>query len=144
MVRVPINKVTNTHYKFQIEVTHLVNLDNLQNSVWPSGSRFYEDFYRVNQMPDQPLVERLPANEFTEYYPDRFRVSFEISDQQQEVHVLPQFTTIEMIASIGGLLFISSIVGGVIFSLYAKFHLENYLISKLYKNIASQDDQERP
>jgi len=52
MVRLPINKVTNTHYRFQLEVTHLINLDNLNNTIWPSGNRFYEDFYRVIQLAD--------------------------------------------------------------------------------------------
>ena len=52
MVRLPINKITNTHYRFQIEVTHLVDLDNLENNYWPSGDRSYEDFYRVKQLPD--------------------------------------------------------------------------------------------
>lgn len=59
-----------------------------------------------------------------------------------EVHVLPTFTTIEIISSIGGLLFVASIIGGAIFSLYAKFHLENYLMSKLYKNIALPSDND--
>jgi hypothetical protein len=52
-----------------------------------------------------------------------------------------------MIASIGGLLFFSSLIGGAIFSLYAKFHLENYLMSNLYKNIAlpaDDDSRKRP
>lgn len=52
LVRIPINKVTNTHYKFEIEVTHLVNLDNLENTIWPVGDRTYQDFYRIKQLPD--------------------------------------------------------------------------------------------
>ena len=72
MIRVPVNRLTSTHYKFQLEVTHLVNLDNLNNTIWPSGSRYYEDFYRVTQMPDQPYVERAQESDFTEYYPNRF------------------------------------------------------------------------
>ena len=125
MVRLPINKLTNTHYKFQLEVTHLVNLDNLNNTVWPSGNRLYEDFYRVVQMADQPYVERAQQSDFTEYYPNRFQVSFEMASQQHEVHVLPQFTSVEIMASIGGLLFIGWLVGSCVFSLYANFLLEN-------------------
>ena len=52
MIRLPVNKVTNTHYKFSINIAHLVNLDNLDNTIWPSGSRSYEDFYNISQMPD--------------------------------------------------------------------------------------------
>ena len=81
MVRLPINRVSNTHYRFQIEVTHLIDLDNLKNTHWPIGDRSFEDFYQIKRMPDQPLVERLIPNEFTEYYPNRFQVSFEVSEQ---------------------------------------------------------------
>lgn len=35
LVRLPINRMTNMHYKFQIEVTHLIDLDNLDNTIWP-------------------------------------------------------------------------------------------------------------
>ena len=52
LVRLPINKITNTHYRFQIEVTHLVDLDNLDNTWWPLGDRSFEDFYKVKQLPD--------------------------------------------------------------------------------------------
>lgn len=52
MVRLPINKMANTHYRFQIEVTHLVDLDNLDNTYWPLGDRSFEDFYKVVQLPD--------------------------------------------------------------------------------------------
>jgi len=38
-------------------------------------------------------------------------------------------------ANIGGLLFIGYICGMAIFSLYSNFHLENQLISKVYKNM---------
>ena len=52
LVRLPINRITNTHYRFQIEVTHLIDLDNLANTHWPLGDRSYEDFYKIKQMPD--------------------------------------------------------------------------------------------
>lgn len=143
LVRIPINKVTNTHYKFEIEVTHLINLDNLENTIWPIGDRTYQDFYRIKQLPDQPLIERLPPSEYTEYFPNRFQVSFEVSSDQNEVHVLPQFTMLEIVASVGGLLFAGYIVGQLIFPLCAKFHLENSLMSKIYGN-AVRRHAERP
>ena len=62
-------------------------------------------------------------------------MSFEIATEQQEVHVLPQFTGVEMMASIGGLLFIGYICGSAVFSLYSSFHLENHLTSTVYKNM---------
>jgi len=62
-------------------------------------------------------------------------VSFEVSPEQIEVHVLPQFTIVEMIASVGGLLFIGYIFGRSVFSHLANFYMENELTSKLYKNI---------
>ena len=52
LVRLPINKMANTHYRFQIQETHLVDLDNLDNTYWPLGDRSFEDFYKVMQLPD--------------------------------------------------------------------------------------------
>jgi len=52
MLRLPINKDSNTHYKFQIEVTRLVDLDNLKNTIWPSGDRSFEDFYSIKRLND--------------------------------------------------------------------------------------------
>ena len=52
MARLPINKVSNTHYKFEIQVTHLVNLNNLEHTDWPVADRSYRDFYKVVQLPD--------------------------------------------------------------------------------------------
>ena len=86
-------------------------------------------------MPVQPYVERATESQFTEYYPNRFQVSFEIATDQREVHVLPQFTTVEIMSSIGGLLFIAYIVGYAVFSFYANFHLENHITSRVYKNL---------
>ena len=42
-----------------------------------------------------------------------------------EVHVLPQFTFLEMMSAIGGLLFIGYIIGQLVFPMCAKFYLEN-------------------
>jgi len=47
MARIPINKVMNTHYKFEIQVTHLVDLNNLEYSLWPIGDRTFRDFYQI-------------------------------------------------------------------------------------------------
>jgi len=52
MARIPINKDSNTHYKFEIQITHLVDLDNLESSYWPIGDRTYKDFYRIKTLPD--------------------------------------------------------------------------------------------
>ena len=70
-------------------------------------------------------------------------MSFEIATDQLEVHVLPQFTTVEIMSSIGGLLFVAYIVGSAVFTLYANFHLENHITSRVYKNmgqLAEEDD----
>lgn len=84
----------------------------------------------------------MPPNDFTEYFPNRFQVSFEVSSDQNEVHVLPQFTLLEIVASVGGLLFAGNLVGQLIFPLCAKFHLENSLISKIYGNAVKPLTQE--
>lgn len=89
MARIPINNFMNTHYKYAIEVSHLVDLDNLENTIWPAGDRTFEDFYELKKLPDQPLVERAPADEHTILNQNRFQVSFEVSKDQIEVHVLP-------------------------------------------------------
>ena len=75
------------------------------------------------------MVERVPPNAFTEYYPNRFQVSFEVASEQVEVHVLPQFTLLEITSSIGGLVFVMGLLGQLCFPLCAKFYLENQLIS---------------
>ena len=134
MERIPINNFMNTHYKYAIEVAHLVDLDNLENTIWPAGDRTFEDFYQLKKLPDQPLVERAPADDDTIYPPHRFQVSFEVSPDQVEVHVLPQFTMLELAASIGGLLFMGYAIGSLIFPRCAKFYLENERISMLYSN----------
>ena len=82
----------------------------------------------------------MPPNEFTEYYPNRFQVSFEVGAEQMEVHVLPQFTFLEMMSAIGGLLFIGYIIGQLIFPLCAKFYQENELMSQLYSNVLEKKD----
>ena len=57
--------------------------------LFPVFSGSNADFYQVHRLPDQPLVEHLPENDFAEYYPNRFQVSFEVSPFQKDVHVLP-------------------------------------------------------
>ena len=49
--------------------------------------------------------------------------------------MLPQFTFLEMMSAIGGLLFVGYIIGKLIFPLCAKFYLENQLMSQLYSNV---------
>lgn len=69
MHRIPLNSISNTNYKFEIQVTHLKDLDP---GILPFSSGSHADFYNINRLPDQPLIDRLPPNAFAEYYPNRF------------------------------------------------------------------------
>ena len=131
MARIPLNSSQNTHYKFEIEVTHLIDLDP---GLFPFSARSHSDFYSIRRTYDEPLLEQ---PEIAGYYnfPTKFIVSFSLSPQQLEVHVLPKFTSIEILAMIGGLIFAISLLGKVLFKIVAKFWLQNYLIERLYKGI---------
>ena len=56
-----------------------------------------------------------------------------MASEQLEVHVLPKFTSIEVLSAIGGLLFVGYIIGQLTFPVCAKFYLENQLMSQLYR-----------
>ena len=99
---------------------------------WPINNSSSSDFYNVIRLPDQPLVDRLPPSEYAFYNPNRFQVSFEVSPEQIEVHVLAAFTNVEMIAMIGGLIFAFYLAGYLIFSWINLFNLERNLVGKLY------------
>jgi hypothetical protein len=129
MHRIPLNSLSNTNYKFQLQVTHLKDLDP---GFFPLQSGSHSDFYNIVRLPDQPLVDHLPPNQWTELNPNRFQVSFEVSPEQIEVHVLPAFTSIEIFSMLGGLVFAIFLVGSAIFNSVARFQLEGKLVSKLY------------
>ena len=48
------------------------------------------------------------------------------------MHVLPQFSFVEVVSMIGGLIFTFYIAGYLIFAGLSKFNLENRLINKMY------------
>ena len=56
------------------------------------------------------------------------------------MHVLPQFTFLEIVASVGGVLFIFYIIGNMIFPVCARFYLENSMMSQLYKDAVEIDE----
>lgn len=58
--------------------------------------------------------------------------------------MLPQFTFIEILASIGGVLFMGYLFGSMIFPLFARFYLENHIMSKLYGNVLEPKQAEIP
>ena len=54
MARIPLNPSQNTHYKFEIEVTHLIDLDP---GLFPFSPRSHSDFYSIRRIYDEPLLE---------------------------------------------------------------------------------------
>ena len=84
--RIPISSTQDTNYKFQLQVTHLKDLDT---GYMPFSQPSHYDFYNIIRVPDQPLVDRPPESEYTVYYASRFQISFEVCPEQIEMHVLP-------------------------------------------------------
>ena len=137
MSRIPLNSNQDTNYKFALQVTHLKDMDP---GFWPFDTSSNYDYYNVVRLTDQPLVDRLPPSDYAFYYPNRFQISFEVSPEQIEVHVLPAFTHVEMLAMIGGLIFACYIGGYLIFSTINLFNLERNLVGKLYYRQANVND----
>ena len=135
LARIPINGVSNTHYKFQLEATHLLDLDP---GLMPFSASSKQDFYMVNRLPDQPLFDDRPLDPSMEYYPSRFKISFEVSPFQKEVHVLPTFNYIETIAVAGGLAFALFLIGSVTVGLCSRFALELFLVNEMYQAQAKE------
>ena len=130
MVRLPINAFTNTHYKFELEMTHLYDLDP---GLLPFSTQDRRDFYSVERIADQPLFDTRPADPSKPYNPSRFQISFGVSPIQREVHVLPAFTYVETIAAVGGLAFALFLVGTVTVGVCSRFALELFLVNEMYQ-----------
>ena len=130
MVRLPINGSADTHYRFELEATHLLDLDP---GVLPFRTQSKSDFFSVTRLPDQPLFDDRPLDPSVAYRPSRFQISFEVSPIQREVHVLPAFTYMETVAAAGGLAFALFLVGTVTVGLCSRFALELFLINQMYQ-----------
>jgi len=68
MARIPIDSISDTQYRFALQLTHLTDLNP---GFFPFSKASHSDYYNVVQLPGQPLVERLPPDPFLEYYPNR-------------------------------------------------------------------------
>ena len=66
-------------------------------------------------------------------------MSFEVSPEQQDVHVLPQFTMVEILASVGGILFFGYLAGSLVFPFFSTFYLENQIMGMIFKGTAGTD-----
>lgn len=75
MVRIPIDRISDTQYRYALQLTHLADLNP---GFFPFRKASHEDFYSVVQLPAQPLVERLPPDPYLEYYPNRLQITFEV------------------------------------------------------------------
>ena len=94
MVRIPIDRISDTQYRYALQVTHLADLNP---GFFPFRKASHEDFYSVVQLPAQPLVERLPPDPYLEYYPNRLQITFEVHPEQLLVQVVPYFGLLEII-----------------------------------------------
>mgnify|MGYP006889562451 CR=1 FL=1 len=65
--------------------------------------------------------------------------------------MLPRFSLVEILASLGGLVFMGLLLGSLVFTTLSNFYMENDLISKLYTGhapspakVMAHDDEEQP